>query len=112
MHIDLVRLDSHAENIAIEKLPALLGRDMAAEVCVDDSFVSRYQCLLDLSDEGLVLLDLGSKTGTFVNGQRVRRAVLSPGDKLTVGRAEFVVEYGPAASGFAGWENQTGLFAG
>ena len=49
-------------------------------------------CRLTLSDTNELLLeDLGSTNGTFVNGEKVPTAVLSDGDKVTVGRIEFVV---------------------
>jgi pSer/pThr/pTyr-binding forkhead associated (FHA) protein len=36
--------------------------------------------------------DLGSTNGTFVNGRRVERAALAPGDQVRLGRAELMVE--------------------
>jgi pSer/pThr/pTyr-binding forkhead associated (FHA) protein len=37
--------------------------------------------------------DLGSKNGTFVNGVHVGKALLLPGDRLTVGRTPLFVRY-------------------
>jgi pSer/pThr/pTyr-binding forkhead associated (FHA) protein len=34
---------------------------------------------------GVVLLDDDSPDGTFVNGERVRRTILEPGDRIAVG---------------------------
>jgi pSer/pThr/pTyr-binding forkhead associated (FHA) protein len=38
--------------------------------------------------------DLGSQNGTLVNGRKVDRATLKPGDRLTVGRVEFSIAEG------------------
>ena len=58
---------------------------------VDAALVSRVHCRFTLSDTNeLELEDLGSTNGTFVNGQKVTKVLLSDGDKLTVGRVEFV----------------------
>lgn len=69
-----------------------IGRAPGVDFVVDAALVSRVHCRLTLSEQNELLLeDLGSTNGTFLNGQKVGRAVLSVGDKLTVGRVEFVV---------------------
>ena len=103
MKVELVTVDP-TRRIVLDTLPAMIGRDANAEVNVDDSFVGNYHCIVDKEGDTLRVLDLGSRTGTFVNGHRVRRAaVLMPGDRLTVGRTSFVVQYdrkpGPVLSG-------------
>jgi pSer/pThr/pTyr-binding forkhead associated (FHA) protein len=40
----------------------------------------------------LIVRDLGSSNGTFVNDKRVAQAQLNPGDRLTVGPVTFVVQ--------------------
>jgi pSer/pThr/pTyr-binding forkhead associated (FHA) protein len=47
--------------------------------------------------DGLIYVrDLGSKHGTFVNGARVREAILYPGDHLQIGLFDFVLAYKPS----------------
>jgi pSer/pThr/pTyr-binding forkhead associated (FHA) protein len=54
--------------------------------------VSRLHCRLDIDGrDQLAVEDLGSTNGTWVNGHKVRRAPLTAGDKLTVGRIVFDV---------------------
>jgi pSer/pThr/pTyr-binding forkhead associated (FHA) protein len=69
-----------------------MGRAPRADFVVDAALVSRVHCRfkLDAANQ-LELEDLGSTNGTFVNGQKVTRTTLTDGDKLTVGRVEFVV---------------------
>ena len=71
----------------------MMGQDAAAEIRVPDSWIGRYQCILDQDGSLVRVLDLGSRTGTFVNGVRVARADVLPGDLLTVGRTTFLIEY-------------------
>lgn len=72
-----------------------IGRAPRAEFVLDAALVSRLHCRLTASAEGtLEVLDLGSTNGTFVNGRRVRRSPLVPGDRLKVGRVELTVEKG------------------
>jgi pSer/pThr/pTyr-binding forkhead associated (FHA) protein len=73
-----------------------LGRAARADFVVDSALVSRVHCRFTLNDEDeLELEDLGSTNGTFVNGEKVSKKMLNDGDKLKVGRIEFVVNAGP-----------------
>lgn len=69
-----------------------MGRAPRADFVVDAALVSRVHCRFVLNDiNQLELEDLGSTNGTFVNGKKVTRATLASGDKLTIGRVQFVV---------------------
>jgi DNA-binding winged helix-turn-helix (wHTH) protein len=64
----------------------VVGRDPTLELCVDSSSVSRRHARLLIGGGEAMLEDLGSKNGTFVNGKRLRAAVvLSDRDQLRVG---------------------------
>ena len=68
-----------------------MGRAPRADFVVDAALVSRVHCRFTLNQRNeLELEDLGSTNGTFVNGKKVGKATLSDGDKLTVGRVQFV----------------------
>jgi len=69
-----------------------LGRTARADFIVSAALVSRLHCRLtaDRSDQ-LVVEDLDSTNGTLVNGRRVKRSLLRAGDRLKVGRVEFVI---------------------
>jgi pSer/pThr/pTyr-binding forkhead associated (FHA) protein len=55
-------------------------------VCLDSSSVSRRHARIRISDQEATLEDLGSKNGTFVNGQKVVTAVrLNDRDEIDVG---------------------------
>ena len=72
-----------------------VGRAPRADFVVDAALVSRVHCRLTLDAAGtLEIEDLGSTNGTFVNGRKVGKTTLSDGDKLTIGRVEFVVSTG------------------
>ena len=70
-----------------------MGRAPRADFVVDAALVSRVHCRLSTDARGdLSVEDLDSTNGTFVNDQRVSgRAVLSPGDRMRVGRVELSV---------------------
>jgi pSer/pThr/pTyr-binding forkhead associated (FHA) protein len=68
-----------------------VGRAPRADFVVDAPLVSRLHCRLTLQPEGLLVEDLESTNGTFVNGERVTKLVMRNGDALRVGRVEFSV---------------------
>lgn len=69
-----------------------VGRAPPADFIVDAALVSRRHCRLEAAENGLEVIDLSSTNGTYVNGTRVERAWLKPGDRLRVGRIELAVE--------------------
>jgi pSer/pThr/pTyr-binding forkhead associated (FHA) protein len=78
-------------DVSIDALPLMLGREGDQRMPVVDRWASRHHCELVLDDGRLVLHDLSSKHGTFVNGERVDRRELAAGDRVMVGLTTFVV---------------------
>ena len=73
------------------KNAASIGRDSANDiVLLNDSMVSRSHAELQFRDGRWLLLDLGSRNGTIVNGRRVRQHPLKDGDRIQCGENFFV----------------------
>jgi DNA-binding CsgD family transcriptional regulator len=65
---------------------------MDCEVQVDDGLASRRHARMYVADEGLMVEDLGSRNGVFVNQQRLRApTLLAHGDVVGIGRESFEV---------------------
>jgi hypothetical protein len=62
-----------------------IGRNRSCDICVDHSKVSRMHAVVELKAGQLTVADLGSSSGTIVNGKSVSRAALAVGDVITVG---------------------------
>jgi pSer/pThr/pTyr-binding forkhead associated (FHA) protein len=69
-----------------------VGRAPRADFVLDAALVSRVHCRITASDETLEVVDLSSTNGTYVNDRRIRKATVSPGDRLRVGRVEMRVD--------------------
>ena len=66
--------------------PMVIGRGLGAEVRLDDDGVSRRHSKVTTVGNGdLVLEDLGSSNGTYVNGNRIQTHTLKDGDKIQIG---------------------------
>jgi hypothetical protein len=70
----------------------LVGRHDACDVVVGHLSVSRKHARLSFRDGHWVLRDLDSTNGTRVNGKRVVRCRLEPGDRLSLGSADLLVD--------------------
>jgi hypothetical protein len=68
----------------------LLGRGTDCDLRMVDPGVSRHHAELRVEDGQVVLVDLGSTNGTLVNGQPMRRVVLTDGTNVTLGRTTMV----------------------
>ena len=71
--------------------PRTVGRGPRADFVVDAALLSRVHCRLSATDAELMVEDLGSTNGTFVNDQRVSKSPLRVGDRLRLGRLELDV---------------------
>jgi len=82
--------------IVLTKDVTVVGRKRGVcDVYIDRSSVSKLHCVIVKTDGLLFIRDLGSTNGTKVNGQRVTRGALLPGDELAFANARFRVYLGP-----------------
>jgi sigma-B regulation protein RsbU (phosphoserine phosphatase) len=71
--------------VPVAPVPFRIGRQADNELPLRDSRISRRQAQLIVSEGGLAIEDLGSRHGTYVNGQRVLRQDLKAQDKIDFG---------------------------
>ena len=81
----------------------VVGRDATCNLQPDDLEVSRRHCTFSFDGKGVVLTDLGSANGTFLNGQEVHGAVpVKDGDQVKIGGSVYLVQLGDANA----WEHR------
>jgi FHA domain len=69
-----------------------IGRSLSCDVVLSDSSVSRHHVRLFYRDGKWLLHDLKSTNGTSVNGARVGRTELRPGDRLVLGNEQLRID--------------------
>lgn len=80
--------------VSITQPTAVLGRSHGNAVRIPSPEVSRKHCRLLLSGGLVMIEDLDSVNGTFLNGERLAAVeVVRPGDQIEVGPVTFTVEY-------------------
>ena len=68
-----------------------LGRGPHVDFTIDAPLISKVHCRLVVTNGELVVENLGSTNGTFVNDHKIERSTLQPGDRLRAGRVELTV---------------------
>lgn len=94
MKIKLLCQDSAAapREFVVDRFPCELGRGLEVAIRLDDRWLSRRHCRLELIEGAVFVSDLASRHGTLVNGSPVDRRKLLSGDRLCIGLTHFVVE--------------------
>ena len=88
---------SEQKNIVLNRTPFTVGRKVDKDLVIADPRVSRDHAQIMQEGQSFFLVDLGSKHGTFVNGERIQRQKLERGDRLEFGaRDSAYILFNPA----------------
>lgn len=68
-----------------------IGRSSENRIILDDITVSRNHCIVHVLKDKVTLVDLDSTNGLFVNGDMKEKADLNSGDRLQVGKYQFLL---------------------
>jgi pSer/pThr/pTyr-binding forkhead associated (FHA) protein len=73
----------------------LMGRGSDCDLRLRSSSMSRHHCMIRSGPDSVMLVDLGSSNGTYLNGERVRsQAPLKTGDEVRLDQYVFLVDLG------------------
>jgi pSer/pThr/pTyr-binding forkhead associated (FHA) protein len=68
-----------------EGIPIIVGRSSDLDMVLVEEMVSRRHARIELRQGVVLVEDLGSTNGTFVNGERINSGSLAEGDRLLIG---------------------------
>jgi hypothetical protein len=87
---------------ALDRASATLGRDPTNEITINEPQVSRLHARVFIRDGLLIIEDMGSTNGTYVNGVRLTGPqTLTPGDVIGLGEAVTLTYYSTGATSTA-----------
>src|SRR5882672_9868039 len=70
-----------------------VGKDPKSHLRVDDELASRMHAVIEVaSPDDITLIDLGNEPGTMVNGARINKCKIHPGDQIQIGGTRIVFE--------------------
>ncbi|MFM9995030.1 MAG: FHA domain-containing protein [Phycisphaerales bacterium] len=87
----LVKPDGTMREVPIKGERVVIGREKKCTVRIPVPSVSREHCEVRFADGRVLLQDMGSSNGTYVNRRRVEQGELKAGDLVAIGPAVFVV---------------------
>ncbi|MGA7794011.1 MAG: FHA domain-containing protein [Candidatus Acidiferrales bacterium] len=80
------------QNVPVLKGPITIGRAPDNSIAIDNASISTHHARVEIQQGRLILSDLGSLNGTFVNTQRVKSATLKDGDVISIGKHSIYVD--------------------
>ena len=84
--------DEERREFPLTDKSTVVGRRQDCALRIPTGDVSRQHCEIAVGDDQVIVRDLGSSNGTYVNGKRVAESKLNAGDRLEVGPVVFVVQ--------------------
>ena len=91
----LIPVDGSPALLIIREVTLVGRKGGECDIALEHPSISKLHCAIARTDGLLFVRDLGSTNGTKVNGQRVTRGALLPGDELTFANIRFKVFLGP-----------------
>src|SRR5437867_12836621 len=79
---------SGTQEIVLKPGANRLGRNEQNDLQINDPTVSGFHCQIDLEHDTVIVRDLGSTNGNFINSVPIRQAILEPGQTLRLGSVE------------------------
>ncbi|NUP04720.1 MAG: DUF4388 domain-containing protein [Polyangiaceae bacterium] len=84
-----------------ENKEIIIGRSSDLDMVLVEDMVSRRHARIACSDQEITIEDLGSTNGTFVNGEKIKRAMLKEGDRVLIGTSILKVVVSDSSNGAA-----------
>ena len=94
----LVMLNKNNQPVKVYNLKNeinFIGRGGNNLINIPDNYVSKQHAVIKYTPNGLIISDLGSRNGTFLNGEKILKGsykVLKDGDLIKIGNSKFIIE--------------------
>ncbi len=88
LKFDILANGEVVDSKSINELPVKIGKLSTSTLCIEGENVARIHAMIDHTGGRYNLVDLGSASGTFLNGKKVTKHALKTGDKIKLGDVE------------------------
>jgi serine/threonine protein kinase len=83
--------EASGKKVRLFQAKSIIGRTSECDIVLRSAEVSKQHCQILVEPDHVVVEDLGSANGTYVNDEPIQRARLHDGDRLTIAGYEFLV---------------------
>jgi predicted component of type VI protein secretion system len=101
-------------DIPVSRGTVMVGRHPECDVQLDSRRVSRRHCVIAMVRGDVVVRDLGSTNGTWINGRRVAAGWIRPGDEVSIAHVRYRLAEAPtvgtAAAGMPAHRDDASYF--
>ena len=87
----MFKTDGERRDFPLKQVRTVLGRNRSCDLRIPLSSVSREHCEILIEENNVVLRDLDSRNGTYLNHNRIEQTPLEAGDELAVGPVIFTL---------------------
>ena len=84
----------YIKKFPLKKKSMTIGREETNDLMIDDEFISRVHIKVEIEGKGIKIQDLHSSNGIFVKTEKVKEAILKPGESFSIGGAEIFLKEG------------------
>ena len=91
MKLEISQPEGTPHEVEIPDGELVIGRDPSCDLVLNDNRCSRRHAIVEATPEGLSVRDAGSANGIYVNGRRMERSPLQPGDTVRLGATVLTV---------------------
>lgn len=85
VNLVLLKKGGSQKSFSLPDSTTVIGRRGDCDLCIPLKTVSRKHCQLNQNNETINIRDLGSRSGTFLNGKRINEAAVKAGDYIRIG---------------------------
>jgi pSer/pThr/pTyr-binding forkhead associated (FHA) protein len=82
---------AETRDLTLSQAVIKIGKLGSSHIRLNDDTASRMHAVIECDDDAVHIIDLGSTTGTCVNGKKVNKASLRHGDHIRIGESELVI---------------------
>ena len=79
---------------SLDKKEHPIGRHSTNDIVINDVLASKYHAAITQTEDGYLIVDRGSRNGTYVDGKRIQFQALKGNEEIRIGRTVFYFRLG------------------
>ncbi len=86
--------DGFIKKFPLDKNPVTIGWSNKNDLTIKEDLISNQHLKIDVMEDSIIIEDLNSTNGTYVNSSKIKREIIKIGESFTIGGKEFFLKKG------------------